>query len=125
VIGSGLNVAALAILTFAHQQRWEIYLASGVIGMGIGFALAAMSNVIVQSVPLSQTSVASGMNANIRTIGSSIGAAVMASLVASHVGVHHLPAVTGYTDGFLFLLVGAMIATIASLTIPTARRSRQ
>jgi hypothetical protein len=36
-----------------------------------------------------------------------------------------LLAVTGYTDGFLFLLVGAVVATIASVAIPTASRSRQ
>ncbi|MCU1495912.1 MAG: major facilitator superfamily 1 [Acidimicrobiaceae bacterium] len=120
-----LAVLAFSLLTFAHQQQWEIYLASGVVGMGMGFAMAAMANVIVQSVPTSQTSIAAGMNANIRTIGGSIGAAVTASLVVSHVGVDHLPDATGYTDGYLFLLVGAVIATVASLAIPTAPSSRR
>ena len=39
---------------------------------------------IVAAVPREQTGVASGMNANIRTIGGSIGAAVMSSIVTSH-----------------------------------------
>ena len=46
-------------------------------------AFAAMSNLVVQGVPPEQTGVASGMNANIRTIGGSIGAAVMSSIVTS------------------------------------------
>ena len=42
-----------------------------------------MSALVVAAVPSSQTGVASGMNANIRTIGGSIGSAVMASIVIS------------------------------------------
>jgi EmrB/QacA subfamily drug resistance transporter len=122
VIGSALNAASLAILTLAHQQQWDVYLASAFAGMGMGFAVAAMSNLTVQSVPASQTSVASGMNANIRTIGGSIGAAVMASLITSHTAASHLPTATGFTEGFLFLLIGTVIATIVSVAIPSAPR---
>src|ERR1035441_103761 len=43
-------------------------------GVGFGLAFAAMSALVVAAVPHSQTGVASGMNANIRTIGGSIGA---------------------------------------------------
>ena len=62
-----------------------------------------MSNLIVRAVPAGQTGVASGMNANIRTIGGAVGAGVMSSIVTSQdvgvgcarrVGLHprlHLP----------------------------------
>jgi MFS family permease len=122
VMGSALNAASLALLTLAHQQQWEVYLASAFAGMGMGFALSAMSNLVVQSAPVSQTSVASGMNANIRTIGGSIGAAVMASLITSHTVASHLPTATGFTEGFVLLLIGTVIATIASVCIPSAPR---
>ena len=125
VIGSALNAFSLAILTLAHQQQWEIYLASAFAGMGMGFAFAAMSNLTVQSVPASQTSVASGMNANIRTIGGSIGAAVMASLISAHTVAGHFPAATGFTEGFLFLLIGTVFATIVFVAVPNARRPGQ
>jgi len=42
-----------------------------------------MSANVVAAVPPGQTGVATGMNANIRTIGGSIGAAVMASIVTA------------------------------------------
>lgn len=42
---------------------------AGVYGIGLGLAYAALTSVIVQSVPPSQTGTAIGMNANIRTIG--------------------------------------------------------
>ena len=69
-------------------------------GVGFGLVFSAMSTLIVAAVPPSQTGVASGMNANIRTIGGSIGAAVMASIVTSQLGPSGLPQESGYTTGF-------------------------
>ncbi|MCW2495625.1 MFS transporter [Jatrophihabitans sp.] len=122
LVGSAVTVAPLGILTFAHHQEWVIYVVSGLLGIGLGFAFAAMSNIIVESVPPSQTGVASGMNANIRTIGGSIGAAVMGSIVTSGTAAGGIPHEAGYTHGFLFLFVGAAIATAAAVIIPTAHK---
>ena len=81
-----------------------------------------MSNLIVESVSAAQTGVASGMNANIRTIGGSIGAAVMSSIVTAKVSAQGLPAESGYTHGFTFLLVIAVLAAAAAVVIPSARK---
>ena len=81
-----------------------------------------MSSIIVGAVPAAQTGVASGMNANIRTIGGSIGAAVMASIVTSGVAADALPKESGYTDGFAMLAVAAVLAAGASVLVPRARR---
>ena len=62
------------------------------------------------------------MNANIRTIGGSIGAAVMASIVTSGVAADALPKESGYTDGFAMLAVAAVLAAGASVLVPRARR---
>ena len=75
----------MAMLAFAHGEKWELYLATAIMGVGFGLAYAAMSSLIVAAVPPEQTGVASGMNANIRTIGGSIGAALMASMVTSEI----------------------------------------
>jgi predicted MFS family arabinose efflux permease len=83
VTGSVISVAPFVLLTFAHRHQWEILVAMVLQGVGFGLAFAAMSNLVVQGVPPEQTGVASGMNANIRTIGGSIGAAVMSSIVTS------------------------------------------
>ena len=88
------------ILAFAHGQIWEIVIAMVLLGAGFGLAFSAMSNIIVDAVPSSQTGVASGMNANIRTIGGSIGAAVMASIVTAGALPGGLPKESGYTAGF-------------------------
>ena len=124
IIGSVFSSGAYLILAFAHRQAWEIYAASTLLGVGLGLAFSAMSNLIVQAVPPSQTGVASGMNANIRTIGGAIGAAVMSSIVTSELLADKLPAAAGYTKGFAFLAGITVVAIIAAAFIPTATAAR-
>jgi MFS family permease len=120
--GSVISIVPFAMLVFAHAHEWEILLITGLMGGGFGLAYSAMSALIVEGVAPEQTGVASGMNANIRTIGGSIGAAVMSSIVTA--SAHHggLPTEAGYNHGFALLAVGAVFAAGAGLLVPTARR---
>ena len=121
IIGSIVSCAGYTMLAFAHAYQWQIYVVGALLGMGMGLAFSAMSNLIVQAVPAEQTGVASGMNANIRTIGGAVGAAVMSSIVTSTLLHGGLPAESGYTDGFLFVAVVTLFAVIAALFIPSTR----
>ncbi len=118
VVGSAVSCAAYVVLAAAHSSSWEIYLVSALLGVGLGLAFSAMSNLIVQAVPPSQTGVASGMNANIRTIGGAVGAAIMASVVTATLLRDGYPAESGYTEGFVFLAVVTLAATVAAVCIP-------
>lgn len=120
--GCVIGVAAMTTLAFANDEKWQLYLATAVLGVGFGLAFAAMSGLIVSAVPPSQTGVASGMNANIRTIGGSIGTALVASIVTTHIGATGLPQASGYTTGFAVLAGGLVLACLAALLIPPARR---
>ncbi len=120
IIGSCFSCTAYLLLAFAHTEPWEIYLASTLLGVGLGLAFSAMSNLIVQAVTPAQTGVASGMNANIRTIGGAVGAAVMSSIVTATLLKDGFPAASGYTRGFAFLAGMTVIAIIAAIFIPTA-----
>lgn len=118
ILGSIASGASYLILAVAHAQSWEIYLASALLGVGLGLGFSAMSALIVQAVPAHQTGIASGMNANIRTIGGSIGAGITASIVTSRM-VDGLPAGAGYTWGFAFLAIVTGVAIVASFLIPS------
>ncbi len=124
IAGCSIGAAAMAILAFAHAQQWEIYVSSALMGVGFGLAFSAMSALVVIAVPTSQTGVASGMNANIRTIGGSIGAAVMASIVTSQLAPSGLPKESGYTTGFGVMTAALVLAALAGLLIPSVRRLR-
>src|SRR3954451_23336444 len=45
--GAVSSIACYLLLALAHEQRWEIYVASALLGLGIGLAFAAMANLIV------------------------------------------------------------------------------
>jgi EmrB/QacA subfamily drug resistance transporter len=119
VVGSAISGAGYVVLALAHSAAWEIYLASSLLGIGLGLAFSAMSNLIVRAVPANQTGVASGMNANIRTIGGAVGAGVMSSIVTSKMLASGAPAESGYTHGFIFLGACTVLAVIAAIFIPT------
>ncbi|WP_028805473.1 MFS transporter [Streptomyces sp. 142MFCol3.1] len=117
IAGSGLAALACAILALLHDEQWQIAVAAGVFGLGVGLAFAFMANLIVSSVPAEQAGAATGMNANLRSIGGAIGTAIMSLLVTSHLAHTGLPYVSGYTHGFsvltLFLVGAALAAALA------------
>jgi EmrB/QacA subfamily drug resistance transporter len=123
VTGLVVSVATFALLAFAHASQWEILLAMVIEGVGFGLAFASMSALVVVAVPPEQTGVASGMNANIRTIGGSIGAAIMSSIVTSGVRAGSIPRQSGYTHGFELMTVAAIAAVVAALFVPGRLRS--
>ncbi|TDC28602.1 MFS transporter [Micromonospora sp. 15K316] len=121
--GAVFNVAASAMLALAHDTRLEIALAGALVGIGIGLAFASMANLIVANVAPSQTGVATGMNANIRTIGGAIGAAVVSSVITANPQASGLPREAGFTTGFLLLTAIALAAAVAALIVPSGRRA--
>ncbi|MEV6483270.1 MFS transporter [Streptomyces sp. NPDC051576] len=122
--GAALGALACGILALWHDQQWQIALVAGIFGFGIGLAFASMANLIVGSVPPEQTGAATGMNANIRTIGGSIGAAVTSVLVTGRLQASGLPHDSGYTHGFALLAMLCLAAALAALMVPVRRAGR-
>ena len=121
--GTVVNVLPLVLLVVARDQKWEIVLSTGGVGIGMGLAFAAMSALIVEGVPVDQTGVASGMNANIRTIGGSVGIALMTSVITGSAHGAALPTDHGYTLGFLVPAVAALVAVAAAVLVPSGLRA--
>jgi MFS family permease len=118
VTGTVLNALSFASVAIWHDATWQLYVATTVQGVGSGLVFSSLAGVVIASVPREQTGVASGMNANIRTIGGSIGSAVMAGVVTAKMGPTGLPAESGYTLGFALLAVGMLLAAVAAAFIP-------
>jgi MFS family permease len=118
VAGTLATAAAFVSIALFHDQTWQLYAATTVQGVGSGLVFSSLAGVVIASVPPEQTGVASGMNANIRTIGGSIGSAVMAGVVTARVGSTGIPVERGYTVGFVLLAVGMALAAVAALFIP-------
>jgi len=122
IAGSIVSAIGYFVVAFLHETETDIYLATALTGIGFGLAFSAMSNVVVATVPSEQTGVASGMNANIRTIGGSLGAAFMASVVTAGASTSGVPQESGYTNGFVMLGVAVALGAVAALFIPAMKR---
>jgi EmrB/QacA subfamily drug resistance transporter len=122
IVGSLISAVGFLLIAVAHDHQWGIFVITGVIGVGFGMAFAAMSNLVVAAVPAHQTGVASGMNANIRTIGGALGASMLASVVTIGAVPGGLPKESGYTSGFLGLSGALVLSALAALLIPKIRR---
>jgi MFS family permease len=118
VSGSLFSAVAFASIALWHDATWQLYGATTVWGLGSGLVFSSLAGVVIASVPAEQTGVASGMNANIRTIGGSIGSAVMAGVVTARIGPGGFPAEGGYVFGFALLAGGMVLAAAAAAAMP-------
>ncbi|MFL5950459.1 MAG: MFS transporter [Gaiellaceae bacterium] len=125
-VGLVLVSAAAASLSIWNGRSWQILVAMAVLGIGVGFAYAAMATLITEAVRPSETGVATGMNTVMRTVGGVVGGQVGAALLAAHTipltgGV---PSVVGFEIAFAIgagaAFVGAGVAVF--VTPPRLRR---
>jgi EmrB/QacA subfamily drug resistance transporter len=124
--GSLFAALSYLMLAVAHGAHWEIYVASGLMGVGIGLAFAAMANLIVGAVRQDQTGIATGMNTVARTVGGAIGAQLAGTFLASSVlGSTGLPAESGYVIAFVMCAGALVVALLIGLLIPDAGREQR
>jgi MFS family permease len=123
LIGTALAAAAFGLIGLAHDHQWQLYIGTALMGAGIGFAFAAMANLIVEAVDPTETGVATGMNTIMRTVGGSLGGQISATIVSAHVlAGTHIAKEAGYTAAF-FLSAGVLIlAFAATLLVPMRAR---
>ena len=118
ILGSIATCASFVMLAFAHDQRWEIYVAAAILGTGIGLAFASLANLIVDAVRPDQTGVATGMNTVMRTLGGAVGAQIGASIIAGTVVAGAVPTEQGFTLAFLAAAIACALAAVASTLVP-------
>jgi MFS family permease len=118
VVGCALTAASLVWITVSHTAEWQVFAASALTGLGSGLVFASLANAVITAVPATQTGIATGTNANIRTIGGAIGVAVASTLVTLVVLPSGYPAEHGYTMAFGFLACTALLACLAALALP-------
>jgi predicted MFS family arabinose efflux permease len=118
-LGGFLTALGLALLAFAHGSQVEVIAFSVIMCSGIGLAFAAMPNLIIEAVPPHQTGEATGFNALVRSVGSSLGSQVSATVLAGSV-VAGIPTDAGFTHAFAISAVVAACAGAVAVVIPRA-----
>ncbi len=128
-LAAGMAFVAVAAGSLAawHDQAWQILLALAVLGVGVGFAFAAMATLITEAVRPTETGVATAMNTVMRTVGGVIGGQIGAALLAAHtIPGTNAPSVVGFEIAFAISAVAALVgAGVAVFVTPPRLRKRE
>ena len=122
--GTVFALTCYALLVTGRSQEWEIYVAAGLLGIGIGLSFSAMANLIVENVRQEQTGVATGMNAVTRTLGGAFGGQLAATLLANNVSAAGTPTSAAFELSFVMCLVAVAGALGFAVAVPRRRSTR-
>ncbi|MEU6347601.1 MFS transporter [Streptomyces sp. NPDC046977] len=120
-LGSGLVAAAFWWLAARPGDAPTLWTSSVLFGAGMGIGYAALSALAVHRVPADQTSVVTGVNGLMRTLGGSVSGAVT-SLVLVGGGHTAAGAPSGHSYRLVFLLLGAACSSATLLAVYTQVR---
>lgn len=96
-------------------STWGLLVVTLLCGAGIGFAYGAMPALIMGAVPHHETGAANGFNSIMRSVGSSVSAAVIGAVLAqltTSFGQYALPSLEGFR---VALAIGAGVALVAAV----------
>ncbi|WP_262379494.1 MFS transporter [Nonomuraea sp. PA05] len=82
-IGSGVTGLAGLWLVLQHSAPAHLYVASSLMGIGLGVGYAALGTMAVEHVAADRTAVAAGVNALVRIVGGSVAGAAIAAVLAA------------------------------------------
>ncbi|MEU5989452.1 MFS transporter [Spirillospora sp. NPDC047418] len=116
--GALMTGLGYAFTVFQHAAMWQLYVGGLARGIGLGFAYAAVANLVVAAVPAGETGVATGINTLIRTVGASLGTQVTAVVIVV------VPGEAGYTTGFALSAAAMAVVLPLALLAPRPRRAR-
>ena len=121
VLGAGYLVALVMM-----AAPWQLLVASCVQAAGVGIGYAAMPTLILDSVPRHEAGSAVGVNALMRSLGTTLAAAVMGTLLTSRTatfGTVELPTEGAFQLCFLVGAVAAFVGVAIAAGVP--RRADQ
>jgi MFS family permease len=123
-IGTVVATGTFAFLLGRHDAHWHFYLATGLLGLGLGLVFGAIPTLLNSGVSPEQTSSANSVNATLRSIGGSIGTAIATAILAANTlpGVP-LPAFGAYSTAFAVCGGICVLAVIAAALLPYRHRT--
>jgi MFS family permease len=124
IVGAATIAVGYLVSTLLVYNAVQVMLATVVVSAGVGIAYAAMPGLIMGSVPLHETASANGLNSLMRSVGTSISSAVMATLLAHMtftVGSRTVPSLAGFRVAFLIAAGAAAVGVLVTLFVPRVR----
>lgn len=118
----------LAVPMIDGGSTWSLLVVTLVCNTGVGFAYGAMPALIMGAVPQSETASANSFNTLMRSIGSSLAAAVIGVVMAqmtTDFGGHSLTTAGGFRVAMLIGCGVALVAAVIAVLIPVRAAGRK
>lgn len=122
-LGYGLGLPVIGT-----DSPWSLLLMTLVCNTGVGFAYGAMPALIMSAVPQSETASANSFNTLMRSIGSSVSAAVIGVVMAqmtTDFGGYALPSESGFRAAMLIGCGVGLLAAVLAALIPVRAAAKQ
>jgi EmrB/QacA subfamily drug resistance transporter len=127
IAGTGITAGGV-LLTFltAASPAWYVLLSCAVLGAGMGWVNAPVTNNAVAGMPRARAGTAAGIASTSRQVGSSLGVAVTGSVLAA--GLHGGALATGFAAAvrpawWIVAVMGVCVFTLAVVTTGRAGRA--
>ncbi|MFI0352761.1 MFS transporter [Actinomadura sp. 9N407] len=123
-VGSLVIAAGYGSSMALMGSTWGLMIVVCISSGGVGMAYGAMPALIMGGVPQSETASANSFNTVMRSVGTSVSAAVVGVVLAQmsmQVGGYTVPTENGFRTGMLIGCAVALVAAAISLSIPVRR----
>ncbi|CAM3522619.1 MFS transporter [Nocardioides dubius] len=124
LLGGIVVIAAGYLLgVIAHDQLWQVITINILVSIGIGIAFAAMPALIMGAVPITETAAANGLNALMRSLGTTSSSAVFSAVLAGStilVAGHAMPSGEAIETSLIIGLCAALVALVFGFLLPKA-----
>lgn len=124
VFGTAIMGATYVGRVFFDNAVWEVIAGATLVNVGVAFAYAAMPTLIMGAVPITETASANGVNALVRSMGTSVASAltglILSALVIRYNGVP-VPSLDALHLSFWLAAVASAVGIGIALFIPGGR----
>jgi EmrB/QacA subfamily drug resistance transporter len=124
ILISGLLILTIGmmLMAFWHATLTEVMISVFITGVGLGFAMVSLINVVAMASPRAEFGVASGMNTLFRVVGGSIGPVLASVITTSFLVTYYPPGspfpieIPGEQGYVIVFLLGGLLALIGAIT---------
>ncbi|MBB2741688.1 UNVERIFIED_ORG: MFS family permease [Microbispora rosea subsp. rosea] len=127
IAGSLVMALGYGSSTVLLGSTWGLLIVTCVCNIGVGLAYGAMPALIMAAVPRSETAAANSFNTLMRSIGTTVSAAVVGVVLSQmtiRLGGHVLPSEGGFRAGMLIGCAAALVAAAVTLALPARPAGR-
>lgn len=121
MVGGAVIALGYTLGLVLMSQVWQIVLASVIISAGVGITYSAMPALIMGSVPVTETGAANGLNALMRSVGTSTSSAVMSVVLTQlsvGIGTLTVPTENAFRATFVIAIVAALAGVAVTWLVP-------